>query len=195
VAHDRAPQTAGQPLRPSLSSPVIYTRSMRNARELLSRLEEVGRCMESELPSAAQEVREACRALANTAEAESAEIAAAGQDLANAAGGVSDSQSNLSLHLRLQTLMSRIQATAESSQARRIWAAAQNLAGLLLVVEKFLDDASEPRWSEEFPPALCGLESVRLEFSKLCLRAGVADARPVRPQRDRSGIALRRPVD
>lgn len=111
--------------------------------------------MESELPSAAQEVREACRTLANTAEAESAEIAAAGQDLAKATEGVADGDSNLSLHLRLQTLMTRIQAAAESSQAGRIWAAAQNLAGLLLAVGKFLDDAPDPRWAEEFPPALC----------------------------------------
>ena len=121
--------------------------------------------MESELPSAAQEVREACRALADTAEAESAEIAAAGRDLANAAEGVADGSSNLLLHLRLQTLMTRIQTAAESSQAGRIWAAAQNLAELLLVVAKFLDDAPDPRWAEEFPPTLCGLDAVRLEFS------------------------------
>ena len=120
-----------------------------------------------ELPSAAQEVRIACRALAQTTEAESAEIAAAGLDLARAAGGVGDSSSNLRLHLSLQTLMARIQTAAESSQAGRVWAAAQNLAELLLVVGKFLDRAPEPRWAEEFPPALCGLDSVRLEFSNL----------------------------
>src|SRR5665647_3873220 len=57
---------------------VLYTQSMRNALDLLSRLQEVGRCMELELSSAAQEVRIACRALAETTEAESAEIAAAG---------------------------------------------------------------------------------------------------------------------
>src|ERR1019366_4440521 len=111
------------------------------------------------------EVRTACRALANTTEAESAEIAAAGVDLANAAEGVSDSNANLRLHLCLQILMARIQTAATSSQAGRIWAAAQNLAELLLVTGKFLDDAPEPTWVEEFPPALCGLEAVRREFS------------------------------
>src|ERR1035437_9837484 len=139
---------------------------MRNAPELLARLQEVNRCMELELPvSAADEVRTACRALAETTEAESAEIAAAGLDLAKAAEGVGDSSSSLRLHLSLQTLMARIQATAESSQAGRIWAAAQNLAELLLVVGKFLDKAPEPHWVEEFPPALCGLDAVRLEFN------------------------------
>ena len=139
---------------------------MTNAPELLSRLQEVNRCMELELPvSAADEVRTACRALAETTEAESAEIAAAGLGLAEAAEAVGDSNANLRLHLCLQTLMSRIQTAAESSQAGRIWAAAQNLAELLLVVGKFLDRAPEPHWSEEFPPALCGLEAVRLEFS------------------------------
>ena len=98
-------------------------------------------------------------------EAESPEIAAAGLDLAKAAEGVSDASFNLRLHLCLQTLMARIQTAAESSQAGRIWAAAQNLAELLLVVGKFLDRAPEPRWAEEFPPALCGLEAVRSEFS------------------------------
>src|ERR1035437_7691255 len=78
---------------------VLYTQSMTNAPELLSRLQEVDRCME--LPSAAQEVRIACRALAQTTEAESAEIAAAGLDFAKAAGGVGDSASNLRLHLCL----------------------------------------------------------------------------------------------
>ena len=139
---------------------------MTNAPELLSRLQEVNRCME--LPAnAADEVRTACRALADPTEGESAEIAAAGLDLARAAEGVSDSASNLRLHLRLQTLTARIQTAAESSQAGRIWAAAQNLAELLLVVGKFLDKAPEPRWAEEFPPALCGLEAVRSEFSNL----------------------------
>ena len=138
-----------------------------NAPELLSRLREVSRCMA--LPvSAADEVRTACRALADTTEAESAEIAAAGLDLAEAAESVNDSHSsNLCLHLRLQTLMARIQAAAESSHAGRIWAAAQNLAELLLVVGKFLDRAPGPRWAEEFPAALCSLEAVRLEFSNL----------------------------
>jgi len=142
---------------------------MTNAPELLSRLQEVNRCMELELPaSAAQEVLIACRAVADTTEGESAEIAAAGQDLARAAEAVSESHSaNLRLHLCLQTLMARIQATAESSQAGCIWAAAQNLAELLLVVGKFLDKAPEPRWAEEFPPALCGLAAVRSEFSNL----------------------------
>jgi hypothetical protein len=119
------------------------------------------------LPSAAPEVRTACRALVQTTEAESAEIAAAGLDLAKAAEAVGDSASNLRVHLSLQTLMAHIQTAAESSQAGRIWAAAQNLAELLLVVGKFLDRAPEPRWAEEFPPALCGLEAVRLEFSNL----------------------------
>src|ERR1035437_10061996 len=146
---------------------VLYTQSMRNALDLLSSLQEVNRCMELELPSAAQEVRIACRALADITAAESAEIAVAGLDLARAAGGVGDSSSNLRVHLYLQTLMARIQATAESSQAGRIWAAAQNLAELLLVVGKFLDRAPEPRWAEEFPPALCGLAAVRSEFSNL----------------------------
>src|ERR1035437_8681083 len=142
---------------------VLYTQSMTNAPELLSRLQEVGRCME--LPSAAQEVRIACRALAQTTEAESAEIVAAGQDLAQAAEGVSESASNLRVHLCLQTLTARIQTAAESSHGGRIWAAAQNLAELLLVVGKFLDRAPEPHWSEEFPPALCGLQAVRFEFN------------------------------
>src|SRR5664280_2193326 len=133
--------------------------------ELLSRLQEVDRCMALSSPSAADEVLIACRALAHTTEAESPEIAAAGADLARAAGGVGDSASNLRLHLCLQTLVARIQAAAESSQAGRIWAAAQNLAELLLVTSKFLDDAPEPSWAEEFPPALCGLEAVRREFS------------------------------
>jgi len=118
-------------------------------------------------PSAADEVLIACRALAETTEAESPEIAAAGRDLAKAAEAVGDGHSNLCVHLSLQTLMARIQATAESSQAGRIWAAAQNLAELLLVVGKFLDRAPEPRWAEEFPPALCGLAAVRSEFSNL----------------------------
>ena len=139
---------------------------MTNAPELLSRLREVGRCMA--LPvSAAQEIRIACRALVQTTEAESAEIAAAGLGLAEAADGASDASLNLRLHLSLQTLMSRIQTAAESSQAGRIWAAAQDLAELLLVVGKFLDKAPEPPWAGEFPPALCGLEAVRLEFSNL----------------------------
>ena len=107
---------------------------MRNAPELLARLQEVNRCMELELPSAAQEVRIACRALAETTEAESAEIAAAGLDLAKAAEAVGDRDANLRLHLCLQTLMVRIQAAAESSQAGCLWAAAQNLAEMLLVV-------------------------------------------------------------
>ena len=141
---------------------VLYTQSMTNAPELLSRLQEVGRCME--LPSAAQEVRIACRALADTTAAESAEIAAAGLGLAEAAVAVGDSASNLRLHLSLQTLMARTQAAAESSQAGRVWAVAQNLAELPLVVGKFLDRVPEPHWSEEFPPALCGLDAVRVEF-------------------------------
>jgi hypothetical protein len=137
---------------------------MRNAPELLARLQEVNRCME--LPaSAADEVRTACRALADPTEGESAEIAAAGLDLARAAEGVSDA--NMRLHLCLQTLMARIQTASESSQAGRVWAAAQNLAELLMVVGKFLDKAPEPRWAEEFPPALCGLAAVRSEFSNL----------------------------
>ena len=141
---------------------------MTNAPELLSRLQEVGRCMALPFPSAAQEVRTACRALAQTTEAESAEIAAAGQDLAKAAEAVGDGHSaNLRVHLPLQTLMASIQTVAESSQAGRIWAAAQNLAELLLVVGKYLDRAPEPRWVEEFPPALCGLAAVRMEFSNL----------------------------
>ena len=63
--------------------------------------------------------------------------------------------------------MARIQTAAESSQAGRVWAAAQNLAELLVVVGKFLDRAPGPRWAEEFPAALCGLEAVRLEFNNL----------------------------
>jgi hypothetical protein len=46
-----------------------------------------------------------------------------------------DTRFNLRLHLRLQTLTARIQTAAESSQAGRVWAAAQNLAELL--VESF----------------------------------------------------------
>src|SRR5450759_1705354 len=141
---------------------------MKNAPELLSRLREVGRCMALPSPSAADEARTACRALADTTEAESAEIAAAGVDLAKAAEAVGDGHSaNLRVHLSLQTLTARIQTVAESSHAGRIWAAAQNLAELLLVIGKFLDRAPEPRWAEEFPPALCGLEAVRAEFSNL----------------------------
>jgi len=143
---------------------VLYTQSMTNAPELLSRLQEVGRCMALPFPSAAHEVRTACRALAHTTEAEGPEIVAAGLDLTKAAEGVSDSNANLRLHLCLQTLMSRLQAAAESSQAGRVWAAAQNLAEMLVVVGKFLDRAPEPHWSEEFPPALCGLEAVHFEF-------------------------------
>jgi hypothetical protein len=94
---------------------VLYTQSMTNAPELLSRLQGVGRCMELALPSAADEVRIACRTLADTAEVESAEIAAAGAELVKAAEGVGDSASNLCLHLCLQTLMARIQTDAESS--------------------------------------------------------------------------------
>src|ERR1035438_8084417 len=120
---------------------------MTNAPELLSRLQEVGRCMALPSPSAADEVRSACRALADTTEAESAEIAAAGLGLAEAtAGDLQDARFNLRIHLSLQTLMARIQTVAESSQAGRIWAAAQNLAELLLVVGKFLDRAPEPHW-------------------------------------------------
>jgi hypothetical protein len=109
----------------------------------------------------------ACRTLAHTTEAEGPEIAAAGQDLAKAAEAVGDTDFDLRLHLRLQTLMARIQAAAESSQAGGIWAAAQNLAELLMVVGKFLDKVPEPRWAEEFPTALCGLAAVRSEFSNL----------------------------
>jgi hypothetical protein len=141
---------------------------MRNAPELLSRLREVGRCMALAVPSAADEVRTACRALAQATEAESPEIAAAGLELAKAAeGDLQDASFDLRLHLCLQTLIARIQTAAESSQAGRVWAAAQNLAELLLVVGKFLDRAPEPHWAEEFPPALCGLEAVRSEFSNL----------------------------
>src|ERR1035437_9969043 len=114
---------------------VLYTQSMTNAPELLSRLREVGRCMALAVPSATAKVRIACSALAQATEAESAEIAVAGLDLARAAGGVGDGHSaNLRVHLCLQTLMARIQTAAESSQAGRVWAAAQNLAELLLVV-------------------------------------------------------------
>ena len=70
---------------PAMGMPVLYTQSMTNAPELLSRLQEVGRCMALPFPSAAHEVRTACRALAHTTEAEGPEIAAAGQDLARAA--------------------------------------------------------------------------------------------------------------
>ena len=60
---------------------------MTNVPQLLSRLREVSRCMALPFPSAAQEVLIACRALADTTEAESAEIAAAGLDFAEAAEG------------------------------------------------------------------------------------------------------------
>src|ERR1035441_6231390 len=92
----------------------VVINKITNAPELLSRLQEVGRCMELSSPSAADEVRVACRALANTAEVESPEIAAAGQDLAKAAEGASAAPS-LRLHLSLQTLMARIQTAAASS--------------------------------------------------------------------------------
>jgi hypothetical protein len=68
----------------------VMTGKITNAPELLSRLQEVGRCMELSSPSAVDEVRVACRALAQTTEAESPEIAAAGLDLARAAEGASD---------------------------------------------------------------------------------------------------------
>ena len=74
-------------MKAPLPSPVLYTQAMTNAPELLSRLREVGRCMELELPSAAQEVRIACRALADATKAESPQIASAGLDLARAAAG------------------------------------------------------------------------------------------------------------
>jgi hypothetical protein len=150
-----------------LPSPVPYTQSMRNAPELLARLRELGRCMALSPPGAANEVRTACRTLAHTADADSPEIAAAGLDLAKAAEAVGEPDFNLRLNLCLQALMARIQTAAESSQLGRIWAAAQNLVELLLVVGKFLDRAPEPRWAEDFPPALCGLEAVRLEFNNL----------------------------
>src|ERR1039458_10120686 len=125
----------------------VVMNKMTNAPELLSRLREVGRCMALPMNSAADEVCTACRALADTTEADSPEIAAAGLDLANAAAGdLQDARFNLRLHLCLQTLMARIQTAATSSQAGRVWAAAQNLAELLLVVGKFLDRAPEPRW-------------------------------------------------
>ena len=79
---------------------------MTNAPELLSRLREVGRCMAFPV-SAADEVRMACRALAQTTAAESAEIAAAGQDLAKAAEAVGEPDFDLRLHLCLQTLIDR----------------------------------------------------------------------------------------
>src|ERR1035441_8915152 len=94
---------------------------MTTAPELLSRLREASRCMALPCPSAADELRIACRALAQTTEAESPEIAAAGLDLAKAAEAVGDPDSNLSLHLCLQTLMALIHTAAESSQAGRVW--------------------------------------------------------------------------
>src|ERR1039458_3724011 len=122
----------------------VVMNKMTNAPELLSRLREVGRCMALPMNSAADEVCTACRALADTTEADSPEIAAAGLDLANAAAGdLQDARFNLRLHLCLQTLTARIQTAAESSQAGRIWAAAQNLAELLLVVGQVLDKAPE----------------------------------------------------
>src|SRR5664279_4410872 len=45
-----------------------------------------------------------------------------------------------------------------------VWAARMRAPELLLVTGKFLDDAPEPTWAEEFPPALCGLKAVRREF-------------------------------
>ena len=118
---------------------------MTNAPELLSRLREVSRCMALPFPSSADELRTACRALAHTTEAEHPEIGAAGLDLAKAAeDDLQDASFNLRLHLRLQTLMARIQAAAVTSEAGRVWAAAQDLAELLLVVGKFLDKAPEP---------------------------------------------------
>src|ERR1022692_1648535 len=111
----------------------VVMNKMTNAPELLSRLREVGRCMALPMNSAAEEVCTACRALADTTEAESPEIAAAGLGLAEAAAGdLQDARFNLRMHQRLQTLMARIQATTELSQAGRVWAAAQNLAELLL---------------------------------------------------------------
>src|ERR1039457_4711055 len=113
----------------------LYTQSMTNAPELLSRLREVGRGMA--LPaSAADEVRTECRALVQTTEAESAEIAAAGLGLAEAAAGdLQDARFNLRIHLSLQTLMARIQTSAESSQAGRIWAATARLRFLFLAAK------------------------------------------------------------
>src|ERR1035441_5697969 len=83
----------------------VVINKITNAPELLSRLQEVGRCMELSSPSAADDVRTACRALAHTTQADSPEVAAAGLDLATAAEGVSDSAApSLRLHLSLQTL-------------------------------------------------------------------------------------------
>jgi hypothetical protein len=141
---------------------------MTNAPQLLSRLQELSEHMSLPFPHAANEVGIACRALAETTEAESPEIASAGGDLAKAAeGGLSDSHSNLCLHLCLQTLMARIQTAAESTQTGRVWTAGQSLAELLMVVGEFVDDGPEPRWAEEFPPALCDLEAVRFEMRNL----------------------------
>ena len=56
----------------------VMTGKITNAPELLSRLQEVGRCMGLSSPSAVDEVHIACRALAHTTEAEGPEIAEAG---------------------------------------------------------------------------------------------------------------------
>ena len=165
-----------------MGMPVLYTQSMTNAPELLSRLQEVGRCMALPFPSAAHEVRTACRALAHTTEAEGPEIAAAGQDLAKAAeGGLQDASSNLHLHLCLQTLMARIQTAATSSQAGRIWAAAQNLAELLLVTGKFARRRSGAELDGGVPasPVRSGGRTPGVQQLRVCV--GVAAAsRPVR---------------
>jgi hypothetical protein len=128
---------------------------MTNAPELLSRLQQVRRCMESPFPSDANEIRMACSALEDATEAESPEIAAAAGDLAKAGeSDLAEGDSNLCLHLRLETLMARIQTAAESSRAGHVWAGSQDLTVFVRVVGEFLDDAPEPRWAEEFPAAI-----------------------------------------
>lgn len=142
---------------------------MTNVAELLKHLQDVRRNIELCLAGGVgqDELCMACGALADIGESESREIASAARDLAEAAkGDMQDGTFSLHLQQRLQTLMVRIQASAESTTAGHIWAAGQDLAKLLLVAQEFIDDAPGPLWSEEFPPALCSLEAVRMEMPK-----------------------------
>lgn len=168
---------------------------MTNAPALLARLQDLARTIESG-PTSADQLRTASRGLADTAAAESPEIAAAGRDLATAAeGDMQDSIFHLCLRLRVQTLMARIQTAAELSQAGRIWAAGQNLAEFLLAIRKFLGAAPQPRWSEEFPPAICSLEAVRLEFGNFVAVLGWPPPEQFGLQEDPSSIAACGAVD
>src|ERR1039458_1629677 len=146
---------------------VLYTQSMTNAPELLSRLREVGRCMA--LPArAANEVRTACRTLAQTTEAESAEIAAAGLGLAEAA------------EADPVTRRGSGQRPRRGQPGRR--EVSRPCSGAALVTG--------------IPASLVRSGGRAVGVQQPRLRAGLAAASgTVRTRRDRPGIALSRPVD